>query len=63
MQPVAEIEEAIVHRQQDDADQAGHRDRPFRMAHVLHVDDLFPDPLAIILLVPVDDVGGERGDL
>ena len=61
MQPIAEVEEAVVHRQQDHRDHAGHRDRPVGMRLVLDVDDLLPLPLAGVVLPPVDDVGGERG--
>src|SRR5688572_19565830 len=60
VQPVAEVEEPVVHRDQDHADQARHRDRPLRVAYVLDIDDLFPDPFAVPL-VPMDDVGRERG--
>ena len=56
VQPVAEIEKAIIHRQEDHADQARHGDRPFGMAFVFDVYDFFLDPFAVILLVPVDDV-------
>jgi hypothetical protein len=60
VQPVAEIEEPVVHRDQDHADETRHRDRPFRVAPVLDVDDLFPDPPAV-LLAPMNDIGREGG--
>ena len=60
VQPVAEIQEPVVYRDEDHADQARHRDRPLRMAHVLDIDDLFPDPLAVAL-APMNDVGREGG--
>ena len=57
MQPVAEIEILVIHRQKDDRNYTRHRDRPFGMRLVLDIDDLFPLPLTVIIFPPVDDIG------
>ena len=60
MQPVAEIQEPVIHRQQDHGNDARNGDRPFGMRLVLDIDDLFPLPVTGIVFPPVDDVGRQR---
>ena len=60
MQPVAEIQEPVIHRQQDHRYDARNGYRPVGVRLVIDIDDLFPLPFAGLVLPPVDDVGRQR---
>ncbi len=59
VEPVGEVEEAVVHREDDVGDQAGDRERPSLEVDALDGDDLLRRPAAVRAL-PVTDRAGER---